>query len=502
MTSVNAAKRLYVISDLHLGGEYGDVASGDRGFRICTHVRELSSFVRAITARAVRTSVDTELVINGDLVDFLAEMREVRDPISGETTLGWQPFVDNPSTAVGLFKRIVQRDRDFFAALRELLAAGLRLTITLGNHDVELGFSAVRQYLADLLEAEGRRFSIIYDGEAYQVGSVLVEHGNRYDEWNVVSHDGFRRLRSAQSRMEPSLKPSRGFEAPAGSFLVAGVMNEIKVRFPFIDLLKPESEAAIPILLALAPEYRAKLVTIAGLVARSRKHVVGLDGLPSNAGDIADQYEFQAKPTGAAVLNEILQDRNLLDVLDPIDPAVAEQDHFLGDINSDAPRSLWSIVKLSLARSGTPVSTRLPTLLKALRAVQNDFSFDKGRETTPYLMAANRLLSYGWKIVLFGHTHLAKRIELENGLYINSGTWADVLPFPSTILIPDCGSMGKEDAEAAMLRRLAQFVEDMNSARLKDYLRFVPSYVRIELDGSGEPLDAQLLEYSNETENV
>ncbi|MHB0772306.1 metallophosphoesterase [Bradyrhizobium sp. 1.29L] len=504
-TNNKASKRLYVISDLHLGGDYGENSDSGRGFRICTHVRELTAFVRALTARAVRTLTDTELVINGDLVDFLAETREVRDPVSGKVDLGWQPFVDDPSEATKLFKRIVQRDEEFFAALRELLAAGIRLTITLGNHDIELGFPAVRRFLTEVLAADGRRFSIIYDGEAYRVGSVLIEHGNRYDEWNVVSHDGFRRLRSVQSRMEPSLDSSRDFEAPAGSFLVAGVMNEIKTRYPFIDLLKPESQAAIPILMALAPEYRSRIVTIASLVARSRKHLVGIDGLPSNAGDIAE-HEPRAEVTGEAIIKEILQDRKLLDLFDRNDTScplgVAEQEQFRGDAGSVDFRSLWSLVRLTLARPNSSISTRLPTLLTALRAVQDDFSFDRQREITQYREAAERLLSYGSKIVLFGHTHLAKRIEFDRGLYINSGTWADLLPFPSTILAPDPGLPRGQDIVAVMLSRLERFVEDMRTARLRSYLQFIPTYARIEFDEKGEPFDAQLYEYSCEAEDV
>src|SRR5439155_7172313 len=121
-----------------------------------------------------------------------------------------------------VFRCILNRDRQFFAALKEFLSGGHRLTILLGNHDIELSFPALRRVLVEELEADGRRFSFIYDGEAYALGKVLIEHGNRYDEWNVVTHDTLRRVRSVQSRAEPMLEAWRSFEAPAGSFLVAG----------------------------------------------------------------------------------------------------------------------------------------------------------------------------------------------------------------------------------------------------------------------------------------
>ena len=66
---------------------------------------------------------------------------------------------------------------------------------------------------------------------------------------------------------------------------------------------------------------------------------------------------------------------------------------------------------------------RLPALLKAVRVVQQDESFDPAIETSPeYLEAAQELARGGYRYVVFGHTHLAKRIPLDGGgAYLNSG---------------------------------------------------------------------------------
>jgi UDP-2,3-diacylglucosamine pyrophosphatase LpxH len=357
--------------------------------------------------------------------------------------------------------------------------------------------------LMDELNADGKRFSFIYDGEAYQVGKVLIEHGNRYDKWNVVTHDALRRARSVQSRMEPMLDAARGFEAPAGSFLVAGVINEIKERYPFIDLLKPENEAAIPILVALAPEYRTRIVAIAQLVARSRKHIVGRDGLPSYVGDISDTNSAALTAAGEELVNDILRSKigtekiADFDTATRIDEASFGRDRVLGDIQDSGFRSLWSMLMLSLARPSEPVTNRLPALLAALKGTRGDFSFDRQRESAQYQSAAQRLLSRGFKIVLFGHTHLAKELVLDGGTYINTGTWADVLPFPTTILDlhNEFSQPAAHDTDAAMLARLADFVEDMATARLSKYLRFVPTYARIELNDEGDIITEKLCEY-------
>ena len=85
----------------------------------------------------------------------------------------------------------------------------------------------------------------IFDGEAYPIGDALIEHGNRYDGWNAIDYDALRRVCSLKSRGQ-AIPPSLRLPPPAGSQLVAEVMNPIKRSYPFIDLLKPENTAALP----------------------------------------------------------------------------------------------------------------------------------------------------------------------------------------------------------------------------------------------------------------
>ena len=85
-------RQVFVISDLHLGGKYPDSGrEGDRGFRICTHVPELTEFVLSLAERP-GTGPQIELVINGDAIDFLAE---------GDS--GWVPFMADPDKAANRF---------------------------------------------------------------------------------------------------------------------------------------------------------------------------------------------------------------------------------------------------------------------------------------------------------------------------------------------------------------------------------------------------------------
>ena len=92
--------------------------------------------------------------------------------------------------------------------------------------------------------------------------------------------------------------------------------------------------------------------------------------------------------------------------------------------------------------------------LDQLRALQDDNTFDPSIETRPeYLDAAKELAAGDINHVVFGHTHIARKVDLGGGRsYLNSGTWADLIVFPKEIV------SGTED-EA--LPKLREFVGDL-----------------------------------------
>src|SRR5262249_16885606 len=141
--------------------------------------------------------------------------------------------------------QVVGRTRPIWTALGEFLGRGGALTLMLGNHDLELCLPGVRRLLYETL-GEGR-LEFLYDNEAFTLWPVLIEHGNRYHEWNGVRHGALRRVRSQLSR---GLTPEE-FPSMPGSRLVVEVMNRLKEQYSFIDLLKPETAGVLPILAAL-----------------------------------------------------------------------------------------------------------------------------------------------------------------------------------------------------------------------------------------------------------
>lgn len=474
MTS--STREVYVISDLHIGGQHPDSnVPGDRGFRICTHVDTLARFVHGLATRKV-SGVDVELVINGDFIDFLAEKSENDDK--------FVPFVDNPEEAVRRFVRITDRDKCLFDELRRFIATGAHLTILLGNHDIELSFPKVRRQLATLLDVDAfARLTFLYDGEAYVVGNALIEHGNRYDGFNVIDHDALRRARSLQSRSQ--INDAYSFEPPPGSRVVSEVMNPIKKDYPFVDLLKPETEAVLPILLALEPSYRKHVAGLRNFKKMAERHAPIAPAEPAYGGDIAasgtgsETYASDIGMSGPGMdsgsLATMLGEMMAPDAVSRFISAIEDNEES-GDIASYDTTHILGLARLLAGRSSEEVEKRLPALLEALKVLREDRSFDDSVETVPaYLSAARELAGRGFQYVIFGHTHLAKCVALGNDCtYLNTGTWADLICFPQSIV-----RSGNPNA----LEELRTFVYALRDRNFDKYIIFRPTYVRLEICG-------------------
>ena len=112
-------EEVFIISDLHLGGAYPTKA-GERGFRINTHADDLIHFLSEVRERAAATGRRTELVINGDFVDFLAE--------GGPDGTDWRAFIEDEQEAVARLDAIVARDAGVFDAIASLLDSRVLVT--------------------------------------------------------------------------------------------------------------------------------------------------------------------------------------------------------------------------------------------------------------------------------------------------------------------------------------------------------------------------------------
>jgi UDP-2,3-diacylglucosamine pyrophosphatase LpxH len=484
------ARTVSIVSDLHLGG--------DPDFRMMTHPDRLAAFIAAIAAHDARTSKQ-ELVVNGDFVDFLAEVHHT----DAHGNPRWEPFLVDAALAAARFEKIAAgMDAPVFDALAALLEAGHRLTVLPGNHDVELCLPTVRRALLERLRVRlGHDLHVQHDGEGYAIGDALVEHGNRYDESNFIDHERLHNLRVKQSlrRAEPEALP---FAPPLGSMFVARAMNEIKRKHAFVDLLKPEGPALVALLLAIDPDLRDVVTDLAKLVLEHRRrHAATTQAWEKKTTYRGTAPRGAATPTGpdgelAEVLRQALGDDVLVEPERVATQQAGPRTRTRGDVTrSGVGERLggggWEVVQLLVGGRRIKEVKRLELLRRAVRKMGASPAFARGADEpdSPYLAAARDLARSashpdGFRFVIFGHTHHAKDIALDGGArYLNSGTWANLMRFPPALFDPEVD----EDRAGRVLQA---FLDDLAHGRLGEHVEFTPTYVRLSLGDDGSVREA------------
>ena len=465
--------RVLVISDLHLGGA---PATGEKpAFQMCT-ASGRAALVRFIdwAAATDRAGRDTHLVIAGDVVDFLAQD-------DGGVFLA---FTADDGLAARKLGAILEATAEVWQALHRFVTAGHALTIMLGNHDLELSLPGPRRRLLDVLGPG--RVEFIYDNQAFTLGPVLIEHGNRYDDWNAVPHDDLREVRSRLSRGEPA-----AFDPLPGSRVVIDLVNPTKGTLAFVDLLKPEDAALLPFLALLAPDRYAKAATALKQRIRALRARYGDDQQPKDRNFVGAAVSSSGGALGVLGTGSATDDA----LLALADRAAAGGDAgMVGSVGSFIDQWLRDLADGYRQK-------QLDLLFSVLRALHHaqERAFDVEIESETYLVPATETARRGYEVIVYGHTHLAKRVPLggrsahdgvvvpERAVYLNSGTWADLMALPAGI----SASEGSPEAVNARTR-LAAFADDLAANRVDRWRRQVPTFVRIELDEANRVGDAAL----------
>lgn len=423
-----AFSELYSISDLHMGGR--------PGFQIFKQGPLLAEFVRKLAVKQTDGG-PLALVINGDTVDFLAEEA---------------PQYFNEHRAVEMLERIAGDEafKPVFDALQFFTAQpGRRLIVTLGNHDLELVLPDVRERLLSLIaadEASRGRTTLAFEGTGFlaRVGATTVYciHGNDVDDWNVTDYEALRR-KALDKQRGASSEP---WTPNAGTKLVIDVMNEIKKKYPFVDLLKPENEGVIPALAVLEPGATKKIgavVKIAGRRYWDRLKMAG--GFLSAEGEAAGNVGAD-DPTGESAVDALLR----ATFVAPTAGRQAKVD--LAEAMLAAARRSLDGGKRPIDALSSPSSTETlgvggaildwirdqpkeEVLREALEKLEKDVSFEHDRPDATYRQMS-AVVSDQVTFVVTGHTHLrrALRRPTGQGFYYNSGTWVRLMQISPTYL--------------------------------------------------------------------
>jgi UDP-2,3-diacylglucosamine pyrophosphatase LpxH len=483
--------KVFVISDLHLGGRpHSEAKEGSIGSQICSSYGELTAFIDSIATQIVEYE-PIELVVNGDIVDFLMED-------DYDSNVDAPPWLPDENKIIEKLDIIIQRTREGkqrgpFDAMSDLLGNGGHLTFILGNHDIELSLPKVRNHLEVNVfgKYENGRFKFIYDGEAYVKGDLLIEHGNRYDSWNIIDHSALRQERSMLSRGLGAhmLERDTGyFSPPPGSVLVSKVINKVKQHYRFVDLLKPEDKAVIPILFVLHPNLKHIMKFILqGFYQADNDFLTPT--IPNNNG----QLSTEGRPQN-------------FDLSESLKIALGDESNDFFSVPSDTGSQLgasdiWERVKTLSNNIDIWIDDQFNVfkdasqnqlLYTALKCWRNKLSIDQNREEPQYESAAKELANnLNLRCVVFGHTHLPKEIEVikdknEKFIYLNTGTWADIMEFPVGVL----------DGDAVHSDVFANFIGDLKNNKLDEYITKKLCYAEINL-ADNSVVSAELKIFNN-----
>ncbi|HMF56417.1 MAG TPA: metallophosphoesterase [Pyrinomonadaceae bacterium] len=434
-----------IVSDLHIGG--------NTDLDIFNSQAQLASFLASLG------DGPQTLIINGDFIDFLAV----------------EPFGSfNRKAAQDKIKKIIAAapNQEVWKAFRDFLQAHPQngIDILLGNHDVEMVFDEVQTDLRQVMAGpdDGKRLQFLFDRLSYPrlvVGGVHVhvEHGFQYDRFNWYDHNKL--IRATENNQDGA-----NFELPVGSRLVYKVLNRLTRNHPFMPLLKPEA-AAFWMLAALAPEeiFRhggsTALIGSSTLKATLRKYLRDTQlGADDAAGPGAALTPLQAQ------LADMLFDEGLTD------ETVNDVEEFLDNGTGDERPAEGVTFAASPILRGKLFFVR--RALKSLKYERDTF-FDS-TQRDEFEGALNKILASGAKVAVFGHSHGRKMLSLfkedeapgtdllhlkrPSLLYVNTGTWANLLDFDLSLLSDD--------------EKAQQWLDDLEAGSFQPTLIY--TYARLE----------------------
>jgi hypothetical protein len=240
----------------------------------------------------------TELVINGDFLDFVQAEPWQSKEFESQTSDG-VPLCFAEEHSVEKLRGIFKAHSAAFEALRKLLNSHAlhRVTILPGNHDADFFWPAVRRELQRYV-ANGKteisrklRFHLEQKYKPSAFRDLWIEHGHQRDTCNSFEVAGIPYWSNGRPPILIDEKGKRRLLECVGTRFMLQFMNRLDAKYPFVDNVKPFSKfVKLFLVSAFAPgfgpltalvSYWALATFMAGRLAKAPKDLLSTEEDPS-----------------------------------------------------------------------------------------------------------------------------------------------------------------------------------------------------------------------------
>lgn len=367
-----------VLSDLHLGAGSFD---GENPLEDFHHDETFHAFLLALRAESEQANLPIELIINGDMIEFLqipAVPLDAFDPAAEYSKELYRSTTEADSLLRA--ELAIAGHPEVFAGLRAFLSETPRRSITIikGNHDIHLHWPAVQQRIREAIGATGEHAHLVsFVSRAVRREGIHVEHGNQYQ-------DRLNALENFENPVDPQ-NPDQ-LVLPPGAHFVFEFLNSVEREKWWVDAIKP-AQCLIAYGLTIDPLFTLKALYIL------------LTAIPSVV-----FHALKAEPDDPFVF---LREKG------------PEQTISRYQTNPDFRQALQTRV---YEFTTTPIDQALrpATNRSTAQLIRN---LCKGPSEHLTANAQELLRDDQTSIVVFGHTHQPLLIVTDGGIYVNSGTW-------------------------------------------------------------------------------
>lgn len=417
---------IHVISDIHMGGK--------QGFQILRETKRLSGYIDWVKSQCKEGNI--ALVLNGDVFDTLAE--DIRGYVAIDDAIQTIERIINDNAFSGIWNAL----SDFVKTERRTLV------FVIGNHDIEIAFPHVQNFILwrlagdDLTQRARVVFSTIGAGYTCTVGgsTVYCTHGNEVDDWNINRYEDLSRV---SRRVNVDLPFSHDeWHANAGTRMVKEVMNKVKQQYKWIDLLKPETSAAVGTLLALEPSMLGEIKNLIPILGEKNRASSEIDQRLSTNALSSDSVQSNSN---LVTVDQLLGKNVLAGINEPshikqsVDDMLDLAEGNLGDrskliVPHQEQLGTSQLVWDRLTSWFTDVSKSESLRRALLDWLENDKTFDICDQDETYKRIVEKV-GRSIDFIITGHTHLERAIDMGGGrFYFNTGTWIRLLRFTQAML--------------------------------------------------------------------